>query len=183
MIGCAAVLAVVPLALGSIIALFMTDAPVGSRLIVATMPAAITFVAALLLAASDNARHRSNINSVRKLLLSRNQVDDATFCLYFPDADPEMLTLTRDGIAHFFGVPSACIHPTDQLDPDLRFTSLEPAFHTSVTFHVLAKCGAIEAPFTFRSHRVSDVATLAKEISRILKRLPNVSDTSSDDGC
>ncbi len=181
MIGCAAVLAVVPLVLGSVIALFMTDAPVVGRLTVATMPAAITFVAAMFLAALDNARHRSSINSVRKMLLSRNQVDDAAFCSYFPDADFEMLTLTREGIAHFFDVPSACIYPTDQLDPDLRFTSLEPAFHTFVTFHVLAKCGAIEAPFTFRSNRVSDVATLAKEISRIKKRLPNVSDTSSND--
>jgi hypothetical protein len=182
MIGCAAMLAVVPLVIGSVIALFITDAPLVGRLTVATMPAAITFVAALLLAVFDHARHRSNINSVRKMLLSREQVGDSVFCSHFPDADPKMLTLTRDGIAQFFDVPSAYIHPTDQLDPDLRFSSLEPAFHTCVTYYVLAECGAIEAPFTFRSHRVTDVATLAKEISRILKRLPNVSDTSTDDG-
>ncbi|MEL6896233.1 MAG: hypothetical protein AAFP90_09040 [Planctomycetota bacterium] len=174
-------LSIVPLVIGSVIALFMTDASLVGRLTVATMPAAITFIAALLLAASDRARQRSDIKSVREMLLSREQVDDSVFCSHFPDADPKLLTLTRDGIAQFFDVPSAYIHPTDQLDPDLRFTSLEPAFHTCVTYYVLAECGEIEAPFTFRSHRVSDVATLAYEISRLLKRLPNISDTSTDD--
>lgn len=182
MIGCGAMLAVVPFVIGSLFALFMTDAPLVGRLTVTFMPAAITLVAAILLAASDHLRHRSNINSVRKMLLSRNPVDDAAFCSHFPDADPKLLTLTREGIARFFDVPPASIHPNDQLDPDLRFTSLEPAFHTCVAYYVLAECGAIEASFTFRSHRVSDVATLASEISRILGRLPNVSDTSADDG-
>ncbi|TWU15706.1 hypothetical protein Poly21_29030 [Allorhodopirellula heiligendammensis] len=181
MIGCAAVLAIVPLLVGAIGALSMTDAPLAGRLTVAVMPAAMVFMAVLLLALRDNARHRRHMKSVRKMLLDRRPVDDAEFCSHFPGSDPELLTLTRDGVARFFDVPSACIHPTDQLDSDFHFSSLEPAFHTCVVYHVLAECGAIDAPFTFRSHRVSDVATLSKEISHILKRLPNLSDVPTDD--
>jgi hypothetical protein len=180
-IGCAALISIVPLSIGAIVALFMTEAPLVGRITAVVMPTAITFVAVLVLTSFDNARHRRRIESVRRMLLSRSGVDDDTFCSSFPDSDLKMLRLTRDGIARFFDVPPTCIHPNDQLDPDLQFASLEPMFHTYVTFYVLAECGAIHAPFTFYSDRVSDVLTLSQEISRILKHLPNVSDAQPDD--
>ena len=181
-IGCAGLLAIAPLLIGSVVALFMTDTALPGRLSIAIIPAAVTFVAALLLWFADDARHRRHFTAVREMLLSREEIDDAAFCAHFSGVDPEILCLTRQGIGTFFDVPPASIHPTDKLDPDLHFTYLEPAFHTCVTFHVLAERGAIGAPFTFRSHRVTDVGTLASEISRILKRLPNDSDASPDDG-
>jgi hypothetical protein len=180
--GCAALISIVPLLVGAIVALFMTEVPLVGRITAILMPAAITFVAVLVLTSADNARHRRHIESVRRMLLCRSGVDDDTFCSSFPDFDSKMLRLTRNGIARFFDVPPTCIHPNDQLDPDLHFASLEPMFHTYVTFYVLSECGAIHAPFTFHSDRVSDVPTLSQEISRILKHLPNVSDALTDDG-
>ncbi len=180
-IGCAALISIVPLLIGAIVALFMSEVPLVGRITVILLPAAITFVAVLILTSVDNARHRRHINAVRKMLLCRSGIDDDTFCSRFPDSDPKMLVLTREGIARFFDVPPTCIHPNDQLDPDLHFASLEPMFHTYVVFYVLSKCGAIQAPFTFHSDRVSDVPTLSQEISRILKQLPNVSDAQTDD--
>ena len=172
MIGCAAVLAIVPLLIGTTVACFMTgDIPWYGRVVAALTPAAITFVAALLLIASDNARHKRNIAAVRRVLLEREPVNDELFCAQFPDVDSDTLRLTREGIAKFFDVPAGAIHASDQLEADLRFSSLEPAFHTCVTCFVLERRGAIEAPFTFRNSRVSDVGTLAAEIDRILKRL------------
>lgn len=78
--------------------------------------------------------------------------------------------------------PVPSIHPSDQLEADLHFSSLEPSFQYCVAYYVLAECGAIEAPFTFRSSKVTDIGTLGAEISRMLDRLPNANDNDEQDG-
>ena len=174
--------AAIPLLIGILVSLLVRDIPIVGRALIAVMPAVITFIAATLLFATDALKHQSHMAAVRKTLRARSPVRDEDFCQYFPEVDAKMLRLTREGIAQFFDVPAETIHPSDELESDLHFSSLEPAFHSFVTYFVLAECCAIEASFTFRSSRMSDVGSLAKEISRIHQRLQYVADGEDKSG-
>lgn len=141
------------------------------------MPAAIMFVAVLILISRDNARYRRHKLAVRKMLLLRKEMDDFEFCSQFPNIDGSFLRLTREGVASFFEVSVGCIHPTDQLDKDLYFKELEPSFHMFVTYYVLTRSSVIDAPFVFHADGLSDVGSLASEISRIQSQLSIASKT------
>jgi len=87
MIGCAGMIATVAFIFGAIGSLFATQANLAERLMLALMPAAFAFVAAMILFTRDHARHTSTMRAVRKMLLARNDVNDHDFLTQFPDAD------------------------------------------------------------------------------------------------
>ncbi len=168
MIGCAGMIAAVAFVFGIIGSLFATEADIGERLMIAVMPAAIAFVAALILFARDHARHTSTMRPVRQVLLARQDVNDHDFFAHFPDADSTLITQTRQAISQFFDVPAQKIHPTDDLRNDFQFDTLEPSFHSFVVYHVLDVRNVAPQPFTFNTGDLTDVGDLAKEIQRVL---------------
>ncbi len=106
MIGCAGFIAAVPFIFGIIGSLFATEANLVERLMIALMPAAFVFVAALILFARDRGRHALTKRAVRRMLLARNDVNDSDFFAHFPDADSKLMAQIRQAISLFFECPS-----------------------------------------------------------------------------
>lgn len=156
---------------GAIGSLFATGATLAERLMISIMPAAIAFVAALLLFTRDRARHSAALHEVRRVLAARDDVADQDFLACFPDIDSTLLRQTRVAIAEFFGVSTEKIHPTDRLHEDLRLGTFDPDFHSFVVYQVLSARMVELRPFTFRTAGMADVGDLAKEIQRVLDRL------------
>lgn len=179
MVGCAGMIAAVAFVFGMIGSLFATEANFGERIMIAFMPAAFAFVAALILCARDYARRTSTMRTLRQMLLARHDVNDDDFVSHFPDADPALVTQTRQAISQFFDVPVQKIHPTDKLQDDLRFDRLEPGFHLYVVHHVLDARKVAPRPFTFHTGGLTGVGDLAKEIQCVLDRFENA---ERDDG-
>lgn len=164
-------IAAVAFVFGVIGSLFATGATLAERFMISLVPAALAFVAALLLFTRDRARHSMALREVRRVLAARDAVADQDFLAYFPDIDSTLLSQTRVALAEFFDVPPQKIHPTDRLHEDLRFGTLDPAFHSFVVYHVLSARMVEPQPFTFRTARMADIGDLAKEIQRVLNRL------------
>jgi hypothetical protein len=171
MIGCAGMIAAVAFIFGVIGSLFATKASLTERLMIALIPAACAFVAALILFTRDHARHTSTMRAVRNMLLARNDVNDHEFFAHFADTDSTLIAQTRQAISGFFDVPAKKIHATDRLHNDLRFGTLEPAFHSFVVYHVLNVRNVVPHPFTFNTADLTDIGDLAKEIQRVLDGL------------
>ena len=168
MIGCAGMIAAVAFVIGVIGSLFASEANIGERLMMASITAALAFVAALILLARDYKRHTSTMRSVRQTLLARQDVHDRDFLAHFPGLDATLIAQTRQAIAQFFDVPAAKIHPTDHLRNDLRFETFEPNFHAFVVYHVLDARNVQPQMFSFNPGSLTDVASLATGIQRVL---------------
>jgi hypothetical protein len=168
MIGCAGMIAAVAFIFGLIGSLFATEATFGQRLIMALMPAAMAFVATLILIARDDARHAGTMRAVRQMILARPDVSDHDFLAHFPGTDPTLIAQTRQAISQFFDVPAQKIHPTDNLHHDLQFNTLEPSFHSFVVYHVLNARNVAPQPFTFNTGELTNVGDFAEEIQRVL---------------
>src|SRR5207249_3734495 len=136
--------------------------------LIALMPAAMAFVAALLLFSRDYARHARTLRRVRTKLIVRDDSSDDEFSRQFPNADFTTMQQTRHAIAQFFNVPVAKIHSTDTLDGDLEITTLEPSFHSFVVYHVLNVRNVQPQPFAFNTGNLNDIGDLVAEIQRVL---------------
>lgn len=128
----------------------------------------MVFVAVLILGTRDYLRNAGRRRGLQHMLRSRRDVDDDEFVTHFAEADAELMIQTRHGIAHFFGVSEQKIHPTDNLHDDLQFGRFEPAFHTSVAFHVFAARQVAPQSFAFNTSGFSDIGDLAAEIQRVM---------------
>jgi hypothetical protein len=171
MIGCAGVISAVALVPGLIGSAFATNASPAERLMIALMPAGMTFIAALMLFSRDRARHRRTVRRVRDRLMARADASDDDFSRGFPGAESALLLQTRLAIATFFGVPIRKIHPTDHLRSDLEFAALEPSFHSFVVCHILNARNVEPKPFSFRTADLADLRDLVAEIQRVLDGL------------
>lgn len=168
MIGCAGMIAAVAFVFGIIGSLFATEANLAERLMIATMPAAMAFIAALILFSRDHARHTGTMRTVRQMLLARHDISDGDYLAHFPDADSILVAQTRQAVSQFFDVPAEKIHPNDNLRKDLQFETLEPRFHSFVVYHVLDARNVAPQPFTFNTGDLTDLGDLAHEIQRVL---------------
>lgn len=74
--------------LGILGSLFVAEANLADRLMMAFLPAGMAFIATLMLFARDHWRHAATMRSVRRMLLDRALVDDAEHLAHSPDADP-----------------------------------------------------------------------------------------------
>lgn len=169
--GCAGALAAVAFLIGLVCSLFANGATFGERMTMATMPAGMTFVAALFLLVRDRWRFASTMRSVRRRLLARLDMSDAQFVEHFPTSEPSLVAQTRQAIAAFFNVPVQKIHSTDSLRKDLGFEALEPGFHSFVALHVLAARKVEPQPFLFHTGDLSDIGDLINEMQRVLDRV------------
>jgi hypothetical protein len=164
MIGCALLVGALGFFFGLIGALFVSDASGAERLILAAMPAAMAFVAAILLGFRDMARYKAAKRRVRRIVLARQDISDRDFTSHFPDCNATWLVQTRHLVARFFDVPPEKIHPTDELREDLRFDSLEAYW---VILHDVRKArNVVRRPATFNTTDLTDIAQLANEIHR-----------------
>jgi len=168
MIGCAGMIAGVAFVFGIVGSLFATEAGLAERLMIALMPAALAFIAALLLFARDHARHTATMRMVRQMLLARQDISDGDYLAHFPEADSTLIAQVRQAVSELFDVPAQKIHPTDSLRNDLRFYALEPYFHSFVVYHVLAARNITPRSFTFNTGALTDIGDLAKEAQRVL---------------
>ena len=173
MIGCAGMIAAVAFIFGVIGSFFATQANLAERLMIALMPAALAFVAALLLFTRDHARHTSAMRAVRRMLVARSDVNDHDFFARFPDADSALIAQTRRAIAQFFDVPPQKLRAADSLHNDLQCGTLEPAFHSFVVYHVLNARNVEPQPFALNTADLDDIGGLAQEIQRVLDGLDN----------
>jgi hypothetical protein len=173
MIGCAGMIAAIAFLLGLIGSLFVNEVNLFQRLMIALMPAALGFVAALLLLTRDRLRHTATMRDVRRMLLARRDVNDDEFIAQFPAADATFLAQIRQALSQFFDVPAEKIYATDNLNKDLRFSTFEPAIHCYVVYHILNAHDMAHQAFKFNTADLSDIADLAQEIQRVLDRCKN----------
>jgi len=91
----------------------------------AMLVAAITFAAALVCLAWDDARRKSAWKRVRRRLSDRPDVTDEEFCHKLPECDACLLLECRNAMATFFEIRPEKIHPTDDLVEDYRHDVFE----------------------------------------------------------
>lgn len=169
MFGCAGMLALIALPFGLIGALFVREAGWRERLLLACMPSAMTFVAALLLMGRDHLSNIVRISSVRRKLQSRRDVTAAEFVEPFPDCEPALLADIRQAIAEFFAVPPEKIHPTDDLQNDYLASFNGAPLHSAVMSAVFEARG-VWPGVKFRPDKLKTVGDLARKIQRSLER-------------
>jgi len=178
--GCAGSLALVAFILGLPFSLFFEVDHWGQRLFIAAMPAAMAFLAGLVLLGRDMHLHSLEISSVQSTLRSRTDISDSSFVEHFPSTDPDLLLRTRETIAAYFDVPAFKIHPEDDLREDFRADRLDPSFQFFVVDSVIAQTTEVQRSFTFSLSELNSVGDLTNAIERVLDDLhSNRSDTES----
>lgn len=168
-LGCAGMVAVVAFFIGGIGSLFVADATLAERGLLASGMAAAAFVAAWLLAGDDHRRHVEAVRSVRQTLVDRPNLEDAEFTAQLPGGDDKLGIQVRSAIAAYFQVPPEKILPTDDLRRDYRYDVLGPSFEQFVVAHVCAARGIDPVGFfVFRSAEIKDATDLCAETQRII---------------
>ena len=154
--------------LGLIGALFVAEASGPERLMYAAMPAAMAFVAAMLLSLRDRIRYQAARRRVRRNLLHREDVSDAEFAAHFAGSDSAWLVQTRQAVARFFDVPAEKIYATDDLRKDLKIDTVEPMLHMFITGQLAKARNLPQRPVAFNTARLIDLGDLAAEVRRFI---------------
>jgi hypothetical protein len=168
-LGCAGMVAVVALVIGGIGSLFVADATLAERGLIAIGVAAAAFVAAWLLAGDDQARRKEAVRSIRRTLVERQGLADAEFASQIPGGDRALGIQVRRAIAAYFQVPSEKIFPSDELRRDYQYDLLGPGFELYVVEHVTtARCIESRDFVVLRSRDVKNVRDLCAEVQQII---------------
>ncbi len=176
LIGYSGAIALVIFAIGGAVSLFVRDASWTDRLIMATMPAAITFVAVLLLSSRDHAKNSATMRSVRNRLLAGTDTTDDDFVSLRPFNTTAILLETRKAISRFFDVPACKINRDVRLIQDLHVDKLEPAFQLYVVDSVIASQQIAPKPFGFSMVGLDTIDDLAVAIQNVLVAFDKNSD-------
>lgn len=169
LIGCSGVFALGIFVIGFAISLlFARDASWTDRLMMATLPAVITFVAVLLLSSRDSARHAATMRFVRNDLLVGADTSDDEFASLRPIDDAALLLETRKAISQFFGVPTGKLRRDVQLIDDLHVDKLEPSFQFYVVDSVIASQQIEPKPFEFSMSGLATIDDLTDAIRNVL---------------
>lgn len=180
LIYCSGAIALVAFVIGFAVSLFVHDASWTERLIMATMPAAITFVAVLLLASRDYAKHSATMRFVRNHLLAAADTTDDEFVSFRPFDAPALLLETRKAISRFFDVPTGKINRDVRLIHDLHVNKLEPAFQLYVVDSVIASQQIVPKPFGFTMAGLETIDDLTDAIRAVLDRFDQTADNQGD---
>ena len=160
------IVAAVALMFGFVGSLFASKASLFEKLILATMPAGIAFLAAMMLFLRDQFRYDRAIRSVQKKLLNRTDVTPEDFLLCFPNHVESVLISIRNALAKFFDVPQEKIHPEDDFTIDYQILSLSPGFQFFVTSAVFTELNIEEIPSTFHIYTHNNVSEVAEEVEK-----------------
>jgi hypothetical protein len=154
MIGCAATIAAVAFVIGCIGSFFALEATLGERLMIASMTAGMTFLAAFVLFLRDRVSKVLSRRSVRRKILVRAEISESEFVheAILSGVDEALMVQTRGAIARFFDVPMSKIYPMDNLSKVFAFDNLEPEFHNYVVFQILAERGLEDQSFWFNKN-------------------------------
>ncbi len=128
LIGCSGAFALVAFVIGFAVSLFVRDATWTDRLTMAVLPAALTFVAVLLLSSRDSVQHSSTMQSVRSALLAGDDTSDDDFVSSRPFENATLLLETRKAISRYFDVPTVKVSRGVRLIHDLHVDKLERSF-------------------------------------------------------
>ncbi len=146
----------------------------------AMMPAVITFVAVLVLASRDSAKHSATMRSVRNHLLAGNDTTDDDFVSLRPFDAPALLLETRKAISRFFDVPTEKINRDVQLIEDLHVDKLEPSFQFYVVDSVIASQPIEPKPFGFSIAGLKTLDDLTDAIRTVLEGFDRNTDNESE---
>lgn len=170
LVGCSGAIALVAFVVGGAASMLVRNISWTERLIIATTPAAIAFVAALLLFSRDRARHSAILCSVRNRLLAEADVTDDGFVSLRPiRCHRGILLETRKAISRFFDVPAGKINRDVRLIRDLHVDKLGPAFHCFVVDSVMASKQIAPKPFRFSTDGHETIDDLAVAIQNVLE--------------
>lgn len=176
LIGCSAVLSLVAFVIRFAVSLFVRDATWTDRLMMAAMPAVVTFVAALLLSTRDSAKHSGTVQSVRNALLGGDDTSDDDFVSSRPSKDATSLLEARQAISRFFDVPTGKIGRDVRLIHDLHVDRLEPSFQFYVIDSVIASQQVAPKPFGFSMAGLETIDDLTDAIRNVLDGFDRNSD-------
>lgn len=139
------------------------------RLLVASLPAAMTFVATILLCLRDHSEFKRHMIDVQHLLMERSDTSEDDFINSSPEQQRLTLLQTRVAIAEYFDVLPSKILATDDLRTVLRADKLEPSFQFFVIDSVIAKNTDKREVLCFGLEGLLTVADLSKAIEEILQ--------------
>jgi hypothetical protein len=176
LIGCSGAFALVAFIIGFTVSLFVRDASWMDRLTMAITPAVIAFVAVLLLASRDSAKHSATMRSVRNNLLAGVDTSDDDFISSRPFDDATLLRKTREAISRFFDVPTDKIRRDVELIHELHVDKLEPSFQFYVVEAVIASHEIEPKPFRFSMAGLETIDDLAEAIRNVLDGLDRNTD-------
>jgi hypothetical protein len=173
LIGCSGAIALAVFIIGLPVSAFVSNVTWADRLTFAAVPSVITFVAALLLATRDSARHSSTMRKVRAYLLARNDSTEQQFMSARPYDDAPLLLETRKAISRFFDVPTVKVGRDVHLFHDLHVDELEPSFQFYVIGAVIAPHVGPPKRFWFPMSGLASIDDLTRAIRGVLDSLAN----------
>jgi hypothetical protein len=137
-------------------------------LAIAAMAAAMAFVAAMILSASDQARWDADRSQIRQRLASRADRNDNEFLAAIQPSDHELAIQVRRRLAEFFEVSPLKIRAEDEL-ARLSFERFMPGIYVFVIGGILTdqapgKPGTVERFPKTRLTRVSDLIIEVKSL-------------------
>jgi hypothetical protein len=171
MIGCAGILALVAFILGLPFSFFFTVDHWSHRFLIALMPAAFTFFAAILLCLRDQSAISEHVSAVRRSLSQRPDTSDNDFVV--SNSNQTLLLQTRDAIANYFDVPAAKLLPNDDLRIILRADKLDPSFQMYVVDWVVANNADDPQPFMFGLDGINTIVDLSAAIEDVVDGFGN----------
>lgn len=167
LIGCSGAVGFVAFVVGLLVSLFVRDAAWSDRLTMAVVPGFMTFVAVLILAGRDSAKHSASILAVRDALLGGDDTSDHDFLSMRLCDDAPLLLETRKAVSRFFDVPTGKISRDVHLIDDLHVDNLQPSFQLSVVQSVIASRQVESKPFQFSMAGLESIDDLAKAIGGV----------------
>ena len=141
----------------------------------AMMIGGFTYVAALILFFGGHWRYEAVRRRVRRMLLRREDINDADFVAAFPDIDSTLLLQARQAVGEFFDVPSTKLHPTDTLRDDLQFKKLGFPAYCFVLGRALAFHGVPSDDCGVCVDIIGDIGDLADVTIRLLEEYKEAS--------
>jgi len=171
MISFAGIFAGIAFVIGFVACLFWPGQSFLFRVYCASIPAAITFVASILLMVRDRRRNEANHLAIRAVLMAREDLSDEEFGIRFPGEDSKWVVQVRNAIATFYRVPEAKIRPDDDLDSVLGFGTFEPQLLIYVISVVFAENGIAPHPVTIRLDHLHSLSDLAFELKCLIEGL------------
>ena len=158
--------------LSCIFSLVLQDFSWTQHLVTACMPAAMTFLAAVILCLKDSARQSAALRSIRSSLQRLPDTSDEEFISAKPTDERELLLQIRGAIARFYGVEPTKIRRAVRLDEDLNIDQFAPTFPFSILTSIIPKETLQQQKLV--SYSVQNLVTIDELAVEFRKQLDNL---------